>query len=139
MSQDWTTNSDESFKNFMAHAKELYEKHHYVTFKWTTGKQRSALQNNALHKYCELLADELNDRGLDMVLVLHREPEMKISWTKQAVKEKLWRPVQEAMLNKKSTTKANRDEYSKVYDELNRLMIDLHGVSVPWPEKRKDI
>jgi hypothetical protein len=136
MSQDWTTNSDESFKNFMAHAKELYEKHHYVTFKWTTGKQRSALQNKALHKYCELLADELNDRGLDMVLVLHREPEMKISWTKQAVKEKLWRPVQEAMLNKKSTTKANRDEYSKVYDELNRLMIDLHGVSVPWPERK---
>ena len=136
MSQDWTANSDESFKNFMAHAEALYKEHRYVTFKWSTGKQRSALQNKALHKYCEMLAETLNDRGLDMVLVLHREPEMKISWTKQAVKEKLWRPVQEAMLNKKSTTKANRDEYSKVYDELNRLMIDLHGVSVPWPERK---
>jgi len=136
MSQDWTASSDESFKNFMAHAEALYKEHRYVTFKWSTGKQRSALQNKALHKYCEMLAETLNDRGLDMVLVLHREPEMKISWTKQAVKEKLWRPVQEAMLNKKSTTKANRDEYSKVYDELNRLMIDLHGVSVPWPERK---
>ena len=133
MSQDWTANSDESFKNFMAHAKELYEKHHYVTFKWTTGKQRSVPQNKALHKYCELLADELNDRGLDMKVVLSHHPE--ISWTKEAVKEKLWRPIQEAMLNKKSTTKANRDEYPKVYDELNKHLINLHGVSVPWPEK----
>ena len=135
MSQDWTANSDESFKNFMVHAEALYKEHRYVTFKWSTGKQRSALQNKALHKYCEMLAEALNDRGLDMVLVLHRNPEMKVSWTKQAVKEKLWRPVQEALLNKKSTTKANRNEYSKVYDELNKHLINLHGVSVPWPEK----
>tara|TARA_R110002072_G_scaffold302866_1_gene489335 strand:- start:44 stop:463 length:420 start_codon:yes stop_codon:yes gene_type:complete len=135
MSQDWTANSDESFKNFMAHAEALYKEHRYVTFKWSTGKQRSALQNKALHQYCEMLAEALNDRGLDMVLVLHRNPEMKVSWTKQAVKEKLWRPVQEALLNKKSTTKANRNEYSKVYDELNKHLINLHGVSVPWPEK----
>ena len=135
MSQDWTANSDESFKNFMAHAEALYKEHRYVTFRWSTGKQRSALQNKALHKYCEMLAEALNDRGLDMVLVLHRNPEMKVSWTKQAVKEKLWRPVQEALLNKKSTTKANRNEYSKVYDELNKHLINLHGVSVPWPEK----
>jgi UDP-N-acetylglucosamine 2-epimerase len=132
MSQDWTANSDESFKNFMAHAEALYKEHRYVTL--STGRQRSALQNKALHKYCEMLAEALNDRGLDMTVVLSHHPE--ISWTKEAVKEKLWRPVQEAMLNKKSTTKADRNEYSKVYDELNKHLIDRHGVSVPWPEKR---
>ena len=134
MSQDWTANSDESFKNFTAHAEALYKEHRYVTFKWSTGRQRSALQNKALHKYCEMLAEALNDRGLDMTVVLSHHPE--ISWTKEAVKEKLWRPVQEAMLNKKSTTKADRNEYSKVYDQLNKHLIDRHGVSVPWPEKR---
>jgi len=136
MGQEWTVNSSASLDNFIQKCRDQHEQYGYVTYTWKTGRQRSGLQNNALHKYCELLADELNDRGLDMVLVLRREPEIKISWTKQAVKEKLWRPVQEALLNKKSTTKANRDEYSKVYDELNRLMINLYGVSVPWPERK---
>jgi hypothetical protein len=135
MSQDWTANSDESFKNFMAHAEALYKEHRYVTFKWSTGRQRTGSQNNALHKYCELLAEALNDRGLEMSHEVF-EGDVELSWTKSAVKEKLWKPIQEAMFNKKSTTKANRNEYSKVYDQLNKHLIDRHGVSVPWPEKK---
>ena len=51
--------------------------------------QRTEKQNNSLHAYCQGLADELNSAGLDMRVVL--KPEYEIPWTKESVKEHLWR------------------------------------------------
>ena len=43
-------------------------------------KQRTLQQNKALHKYFEILADTLNEAGLDARVVL--KPEIEIPWTK---------------------------------------------------------
>ena len=56
---------------------------------------RTGQQNRALHKGCELLADALNDAGLDMRVVL--KPEINIPWTKTSVKEYIIRPIMRAM------------------------------------------
>lgn len=95
---------------------------------------RTLSQNAALHKFCELLADELNNAGLDMRAVM--KPEVDMPWTMTAVKEHLWRPIQKAMTSKASTADADTSEYSEIYRVLMRHLSEkFNGVYVPWPSK----
>lgn len=130
--QSWAVDSDHTLDEFLKHAAELYAKHRHVTFSWSSGRQRTVKQNSALHLYFQLLADALNDAGLDMRKVLKEG--VDIPWTKDQVKNHLWRPLQEIIIGVESTREPNRDEYSKVYDTLHRHMAQKFGVSVLWPE-----
>lgn len=94
-------------------------------------KQRTPPQNRSLHKFCDLLAQALNEAGLDMKAVL--KPTIDIPWSKQAVKEHLWRPIQTAMLSKESTARLDTKECSEVYEVLSRHLGDKLGIHVPWP------
>jgi len=96
-------------------------------------RKRTLKQNEALHKYFELLAIALNDAGLDMKKVL--KAEIDIPWTKISVKDHLWRPIQKAMLDKHSTTEASTVDYTAIYETLNRHMSAKFGVSVAWPSR----
>ena len=99
-------------------------------------EQRTILQNKALHKYCELLAEALNDAGLDMKVVL--KPEVDIPWTKESVKNHLWRPIQLIMMDKESTTEMDTTDPSKIYDVLDRHISEKHGVHIPWPSNQEN-
>ena len=50
----------------MAKMEKMYDDHKYLEISIKAGKQRTNLQNAALHKYLQLLADALNDAGYDM-------------------------------------------------------------------------
>lgn len=97
-------------------------------------KPRTLTQNAALHKFCDLLAIELNNAGLDMKKTLKADAE--IPWRPESVKEHLWRPIQKAVIDKESTTEADTSDYSKVYNVLIRHISQKFGVYVPWPSKR---
>lgn len=129
----WIVNSDEKLENYIAELRDQYKQHKYLRCQVKTGKQRSDVQNNALHKYCEMLAESLNSAGLDMRKVL--KPEVEIPWNKDSVKDELWRPIQIAMTKKKSTTEPLRGQYGEIYETLNRHMSQKFGISVPWPCK----
>jgi hypothetical protein len=90
---------------------------------------RTIAQNRAMHLYFTMLAEELNRRQLTVTNVL----KVEIDWNPGRVKENLWRPVQEAVLKKKSTTELNKDELDKVYDTLNRALGIKFGVSILFP------
>jgi hypothetical protein len=90
---------------------------------------RTVKQNRALHQYFRLICEKLNEKGLTVVKTL----KVDVDWTPLTVKECLWRPVQEAVLRKKSTTELKRDELDKVYDNLNRALAIKFGISVPFP------
>ena len=93
---------------------------------------RSETQNNALHLWFELVAKELNDGGLHVQKVL--EQTIEINWNKDLVKNTLWRPVQVALLKKKSTTELKKTEdIDVVYEHLNRYLSDKFGLHVPFP------
>lgn len=92
---------------------------------------RTRQQNRALHKLFNLLADNLNEAGLDMRRTL--KPEINIDWTGASVKEHLWRPIQKAQLNKRSTTELTTKEIDEVFDTLNRHLADRFGLHVPFP------
>lgn len=129
----WIINSQERLETYIAELREKWAIYHYLRAQYKTGKQRTATQNNCLHKYCELLAEELNNAGLDMRKVL--KPEIDIPWTKHSAKDQLWRPIQEAMTGHSSTTKPETTDYKEIYLVLDRHMAAKFGVSVPWPSK----
>lgn len=95
-------------------------------------KTRTIKQNSALWQYYETLAETLNESGLDMRTVL--KPSIDIPWSKQSIHDYLWKPVQDAYLDKKSTTELNTDEVSKVYDILHRHLVEKFGSMVELPQ-----
>ena len=97
---------------------------------------RTNRQNRSLHKYCEEVADALNAAGWDMKKTL--KPEVDIPWNKDMVKEHLWRPIQEIVLDKESTTELDTSEPSKVYDVLDRHLGEKFGIHVPWPQDEEE-
>lgn len=87
-----------------------------------------------MHVYFGLLADELNNAGLDMKKVL--KPSVDIPWTPFSVKDHLWRPIQQAMEGKESTTELTTVDIQDVYLVLSRHISEKFGVNVDWPSKR---
>jgi len=94
-------------------------------------EKRTSLQNRALHKYFELLAEALNDAGYDMRETIRQD--VDIPWTAETVKEYLWRKIQIAYLKKQSTTRLKKKEIDKIYDVLNKVIGERTGVFVPFP------
>lgn len=92
--------------------------------------QRTLQQNRALHLYFQLVADELNSAGMDMRKVL--KPSVEIPWSKDTVKEYLWRPIMKLQLMKKSTIQMTTKDIDKIYDTLNRFL-GQQGLHVEFP------
>jgi hypothetical protein len=93
--------------------------------------QRTMRQNKALHVLFRLLAEQLNEAGLDQRKVL--KPGVDIPWTDKSIKEQIWKPVQKAQLNKGSTTQLTTTEIDKVFDTINKHMGEKFGLHVPFP------
>ena len=93
--------------------------------------QRTNQQNKALHVLFALLANTLNEAGLDMRQTL--KPEIEIPWSGPSVKEFLWRPIQTTQLQKKSTTELTTVEIDQVFDTINKHLGERFGLHVPFP------
>ena len=126
-------NSEQALEAAIVQLRMQFNEKKYVKAKLSYGRSRTLTQNRALHKFCQMLADKLNEAGLDQKKVL--KPEVEIPWTMEAVKEGLWKPVQEAVTGLKSTTKPETSQYSDIYEVLNRHLTTKLGVHVPWPTK----
>lgn len=98
-------------------------------------KTRTAKQNRALHLYCAMTAETLNECDLSLQKVLEHA-KVEINWNQDMVKRVIWSPVQEAITGTARTSKAQTDQYSVVYDHVNRFLSDKFGVSVPWPSEQ---
>lgn len=97
-------------------------------------KPRTSQQNQALHKYFDLLAGKLNDGGLDQKKVLAKIKEgVDIPWSKESIKQSLWHPMQQAIIGQESTTKLTTAQVNQVYEILNRWTAQTFGVSVEFP------
>ena len=101
-----------------------------------TGKPhvRTSQQNKSLHKFCEEVAKELNSKGVNIQLFLKHA--VDLDWTKSSVKELIWRPIQQALVNKGSTTELDKvNDIDIIYDHICRHLGINFGVHVPWPSK----
>ena len=90
-------------------------------------KQRTAQQTTALWLFMTLLAENLNDSGLDMKVVL--KPQISIPWTKNSVHDYLWIPIQKIMYGTDSTTFLHKlEQIEKVHKVLMRELGEKHEV-----------
>lgn len=94
-------------------------------------KQRSTQQNKSGHLWFTHIAEELNNSGLDMQVVLAKRH--GIMWTPEAVKECLFKVLAKAMYNKTSTTQLTTKEFSKVTEQLQAVLARDYGVNVDVP------
>lgn len=92
-------------------------------------KQRTLRQNKSLHLWFKLLANTLNEAGLDMRKVL--KPSINIEWNEKTIKEYLYKPILEAMLLKKSTTEMTTKDVDNVWETINLHLGEKFGVEVP--------
>jgi len=125
-------NSDKSLDEAIELLRQSYAEYKYLDLDIKVkGKARSNQQNRALHKYFSILADKLNEAGLDMRKTLRED--IEIPWSADLVKDFMWRPLQKAMFDVDSTAKMKRADYTKVYEVLNKHTASKLGVSVEWP------
>tara|TARA_B100000405_G_scaffold78195_2_gene54191 strand:+ start:31 stop:441 length:411 start_codon:yes stop_codon:yes gene_type:complete len=132
--QFWIVRDDNSLAHCKKKLEELYAENGYVEVEWTTARTRTQRQNRALHVYLRELASTLNEKGLDCSMVL-KDGVTAIKWSDHLVKEHIWRVVQEAQTEKKSTRDLDRSEVSMIYDIINRHLGEKFGVHVPFPER----
>lgn len=85
-------------------------------------EKRSRKQNNSLHLFLSKLSTELNGKGLDQRVVL--KPDYKIRWDLDSAKENLFKPLAKAMYGVDSTTKLDKKQVSRVYEELMQMLVD---------------
>ena len=95
---------------------------------------RTSAQNRAIHLFFTQLADALNDAGFDMKKTI----QMDIPWTGYGVKEYIWRPTQEWLFGKKSTTELTSKDIDKLYEVINRAIGERTGVHVAFPSRYEE-
>jgi len=95
-------------------------------------KRRTTQQNSALHLFFSFVANELNEIGITYQYRGLKVQVMELRYTANIVKEFVWRPIQIAMFNKKSTTKINTQEINQIVDVIT-LFFAERGVSIEFP------
>jgi len=95
-------------------------------------KQRTNLQNRALHKYLTWIAEDLAASGQDMRQIV----KLPIRPTMENVKESMFRPVMQALYpDKESTTDLDTKELQHVYEVFNAAMSERLGVGREFPSE----
>ena len=90
-------------------------------------------QRKALWKFCELLAESLNEAGLDIRKVL--KPTYNIPWTKDSVHDHLFIPIQKTMFGTDSFTKLTKQgQIKEIHKVIVRELGEKHGLeNIPFP------
>jgi hypothetical protein len=135
MADEIKIDNELALAEFIRDIRKQWHQSKYLIVKVRTGQQRTLTQNRALHLWLGMVADELNAHGLDMKRTLKQD--VDIPWNEASAKEFLWRPIQEAAISKKSTTEADRVEYSYIQDILAAHIAKRFGLTLPpWPAKK---
>jgi len=100
-------------------------------------KKRTGLQNNSLHLWLSQVATILNDAGIDMVLLLDKlNGKAEIPCTTISLKKRFWKPIQEHMTGKESTTDISTKEPDLIYKTACKVLSENFGiVPPPWPSR----
>ena len=99
-----------------------------------TKEQRTLKQNDALHRWAELIAAAYNEKGLTIPAVL-KNFKMELYWTKDSVKEIIIKTAIKRMYNKDSTTQLlkNDKEIDDLVDVVTLFNSKMEIEYIPWP------
>lgn len=98
---------------------------------------RTTQQNKSLHLFFEQLAEAMNEKHCDMRMIIRKD--IEIEWSKETVKEFIWKPLQNALYGKKSTTELLKtQEIDKIYDYIVKIISERSKGEVIVPEWPSD-
>jgi len=101
----------------------------------TVKKTRSNTQNRALHLYYKFIVNTFLEHGISFKYIDEMTGEIiEIPYTVELVKERIWRPVQIAMFNIKSTTKIDTFKINQILEVL-AVHFAEKGFEVKFPNK----
>ena len=95
-------------------------------------EQRNLRQNAAIHLYCEMIAETLNETGATFDFKGIKGISIEIPYTMELIKETMWRPIQIALFGKKSTTELNKSEVSEIAQPIE-MYFSKQGIDIPFP------
>lgn len=99
---------------------------------------RTEAQNNAIHKYFEMVSTSLTEKGLTFDLKIGGKI-VKLDWTPNLVKEAMWKPIMKALVGKSSTTQMDKvEDINKIYDHINKFLSENFQLHVPFPHEEKE-
>lgn len=129
-----TVNSNETLQHAQSRIAELWNEKKWLQISFNFDKQRSEKQNSALHVYCKLLANAMNDAGYPLIIKINGK-ETEVDWCLHSVKNYIWRPVQKAINGKHSSKDGSTKDYPEIYENINRHTASKLGINVPWPTR----
>lgn len=111
----------------------LIQKESTIELKQLSDK-RSSLQNRSLHKFFVIIADELNELGMEFQYFGVTGKQLSTRYTTNIVKNHFWRPVQQALFNIESTKDINTKQINEITDVIVKFFGDK-GVYVEFPNR----
>ena len=94
--------------------------------------KRSSQQNKSLHVLFQNISFELNRIGMEFTFHGIKGMEIQTTYTPEIVKEFIWRPLQNAMLDKQSTTKLTTSDINAIFEVLAKWFSEK-GVIIEFP------
>lgn len=116
--------AEKQFKTFLSQGKVIELK--------VVRKNRSTLQNSALHLYFVIIADQLNELGLEFHYQGLNTSGLTSRYTSNIVKEFFWKPIQFALFKIKSTTKLDSKQINEIIDVITKFFGEK-GVVIEFP------
>ena len=95
-------------------------------------KKRSSQENRALHVLFQNIAYELNRLGLEFTFRGIKGMEIETIYTPEIVKEFLWKPLQNALLKKSSTTQLTHNDIGLIFEILGKYFAE-NGIEISFP------
>lgn len=94
--------------------------------------KRSSQQNKSLHVLFQNISFELNRLGMEFTYNGIKGIEIQTTYTPEIVKEFLWKPLQNALLKKESTTKLTTQDINMIFEILGKYFSEK-GVVIDFP------
>ena len=95
---------------------------------------RTLLQNSALHKWFTMIAEKLIEDGQTFNIKLGTAQSM---WSRNTVKENLFRPIMKAITKKESTTELTTKEVGELEESMHDVTSRNFHFTIPFPSKER--
>ena len=98
--------------------------------------KRSGQENKALHVLFQNISFELNEKGFEYTWKGIQGFDISVKYTPEIVKNFIWKPLQNALLNKSSTTQLTHNDIQLIFYILGKFFAE-NKIEIQFPSKEQ--